>query len=57
MFSLLLTFLSLLSSILGDTNLHTGPGIVSLRAEVGEVFVFLITPQYFNVTSSPAILR
>ena len=60
MFSLLHLHLLLLSlslsltraALQSELQLYSGPGRVSLRAEEGAVFVFLITPQHFNFSSS-----
>ena len=55
MFSLLILSLSLSlawAALQSDLQLYSGPGRVSLRAEEGAVFVFLITPQHFNMTST-----
>ena len=55
MFSLFLLLISLnlaRAALQSDLQLYSGPGRVSLRAEEGAVFVFLITPQHFNLTST-----
>ena len=60
MFSLLLLSLSLSlawAALQSDLQLYSGPGRVSLRAEEGAVFVFLITPQHFNITTSTTSIR
>ena len=58
MFSLLIISLSSLAFVLGNDNkLYTGPALESLRAEAGQVFVFFITPHYFNLTDLPGRLR
>ena len=59
MFSLILLLLSLSlarAALQSDLQLYSGPGRVSLRAEEGAVFVFLITPQHFNLTSTTSSL-
>ena len=59
MFSLLLSLsLSLSLATALQAQLYSGPGRVSLRTEEGAVFVFLLTPQHFNFSSSssPGVL-